>query len=1433
MSSKAAPLPDWVKGGGAKPPPPTGTNRDGTAQLFPPRYKTPLNILYERIQKMPGWLKPEVEPIHRKDGYTCAVTLRKENKQEKSNPFTVRMEPKEPGARLTCESSLHAKHWGATYALFRLFNHLGLHRVLPPGPREYWLQLEEVKAQSMEHDNWKWAADPFDAIIKRDAEREAREKERAAREAAKNDPSKRPMSKVWQRAMEVRMAPELRELVESTIRARMSDVSNTLTEEMRSDSHAQVDSSALERELTALGVRPGYVRRIVSWLQEARSMYASSAAMQQLQQAHPLLASILALPDKEAAVEYLVLYTPEQDLPPKLRPTAASESFVTSAASGGGSDALVDRWTVDKFTRCAGFPRENVERVIRDVRAAGLHASQSERDGAVLDMLLHALLGEQVQVHAPPAYDETVAQKRSDERMMLAACLGDEALRPVPERDAIDKSDFDVDLGTYGGDQVYLRVSMHPASSYMVQGKAWPSMYVTSPSLPTFLRLALTRHALRCLRGDREDMREALDMCEGGVLFLVCEELKDRLPTYVHDPPPLDEVMESLVLQAPRTVARVTRPMPSTAPRRALPSGGAAPRKARKLARDERLDASLSEAHTTWRASLKYTESVGCVRESLPAYAARSTILETLQKHRVVLIAGETGCGKTTQVPQFLLDDAIERGCGSLCSLVVTQPRRVSAMGVAARVAAERGESLDVSQVPDAAQVGYAIRGERRAGKQCRLLFTTTGVLLRRLATGTDPDLQSVSHVIVDEVHERSTDSDFLLLLLRDILARNPSLHIVLMSATIQAETFTSYFDGAPYLHIPGRTFPVQEHYLEDIVHLSSYRSPMSLPKEDERIDKLFDASRLSEADVPTVRALCASQRTDYDLLSQAVALAAQRAEKVDFTGSLTSRAAILVFCPGVGEIRQAMDAIDALRLDGAVLLPLHANLAAHEQRRVFQRVQKHERKIIVATNVAETSITIPEVCFVVDTGRVREAQYDAQAGVSRLLEQWASRAACKQRAGRAGRTMPGECFRLYTRYVEAHLQKPQSVPEIQRTPLEGVMLQVKAIQPHGDIKAFLQKAIDPPPLEALDAAHRHLVITGAVHRDGGYAATLTPLGRHLAQLPLEVRQAKLLVLSCLFGCVEPVLHMVSLLSCRSIVAGSAQRDADKARARAAYLWGQSDLLSDAHIFATWLAMRAERRPMKDVRAFCESLGLSMQALQDVDMTRMTLLRQLDEVGLLDRDYIAAYRRQGPMWPRASPLGMDAHSHHVNVLRALLVASLWPSLARVDQPTAKYNASTSGAVLKEAHAKELHYIDEQEGRVFLHPSSMLFHATKFKSNYVAVFAKSASGVAGQARTYLRDVTEAPLYALLLFGGPLYVDHEVGGMTISTGTEASPDAWVRVRANTRIGVLCRQLRQLLDRVLADGVQDPHALLSAQNQVVVDAMIALLAHDGLTG
>lgn len=202
------------------------------------------------------------------------------------------------------------------------------------------------------------------------------------------------------------------------------------------------------------------------------------------------------------------------------------------------------------------------------------------------------------------------------------------------------------------------------------------------------------------------------------------------------------------------------------------------------------------------------------------------------------------------------------------------------------------------------------------------------------------------------------------------------------------------------------------------------------------------------------------------------------------------------------------MDAIAAQHIDGAVILPLHANLAPSEQRRVFQSVGRNERKIVVSTNVAETSITIPEICYVVDTGRVREAQYDAQASITRLQETWASRAACKQRAGRAGRTMAGECFKLYSHGIEEHVQRPQSIPEMQRTPLEGVVLQVKSIQPDGDVKTFLERAIDPPPMEALAATHQKLVLSGAIEAQKGYSARLTPLGRHLVRCITDAVQS-------------------------------------------------------------------------------------------------------------------------------------------------------------------------------------------------------------------------------------------------------------------------------------------------------------------------------------
>lgn len=241
-------------------------------------------------------------------------------------------------------------------------------------------------------------------------------------------------------------------------------------------------------------------------------------------------------------------------------------------------------------------------------------------------------------------------------------------------------------------------------------------------------------------------------------------------------------------------------------------------------------------------------------------------------------------------------------------------------------------------------------------------------------------------------------------------------------------------------------------------------------------------------------------------------------------------------------------------------------------------------------------------------------------------------------------------------------------------------------------------------------------------------------------------------------------------------------------------------------------------------------LGLVPGGLQDVDMTRAMLLRSLEEQGWVDVSYVDAVRADGAAWPaRPGCHALDAASTNINLLRALIVASLWPSVVRVDMPTAKFNASASGAVLKDAEAREVHYVDEHDGRVFLPPGSQLFSVNRFKSNYIAVCAKS--GNASTGRTYLRDATEAPLYALLLFGGPLYVDHVNGGLTIATDGVAGPDAWIKLRASARIGALCRQLRQLLARTLEAGVQDRSALYTRDNQAVLQAMVALVTQDGL--
>ena len=390
-------------------------------------------------------------------------------------------------------------------------------------------------------------------------------------------------------------------------------------------------------------------------------------------------------------------------------------------------------------------------------------------------------------------------------------------------------------------------------------------------------------------------------------------------------------------------------------------------------------------------------------RSKLPAYKMRDQLLSAIRQNQVTVISGDTGCGKTTQVPQLVLDDLIMNNRGAEANIIVTQPRRISAIGASERIAAERCEKIGQT-------VGYSIRLESKKSNKTRLLLCTTGVLLRRLQC--DPDLASVSHVFVDEVHERDLNTDFLLIILKNLLQRRKSLKLILMSATLNADRFSAYFGDCPTVSIPGRAQPVKEYRLEDALqmtgHVITQRSDCAKKGSQKAKDESLSKSELKRLypkfDQNVIDSLFAVDETitNYELL----------AELLQFICTNLEDGAILVFLSGMKEITTAIEALLKIPYfqdsSNVVIHPLHSSLSSAEQTAIFQRPPNGKRKIVISTNIAETSITIDDVVFVVDTGRVKENRYDDLNQMPTLTECWASKASAKQRRGRAGRVKPG-----------------------------------------------------------------------------------------------------------------------------------------------------------------------------------------------------------------------------------------------------------------------------------------------------------------------------------------------------------------------------------------------------------------------------------------
>ena len=461
--------------------------------------------------------------------------------------------------------------------------------------------------------------------------------------------------------------------------------------------------------------------------------------------------------------------------------------------------------------------------------------------------------------------------------------------------------------------------------------------------------------------------------------------------------------------------------------------------------------------------------------EDLPVSGRRDDILEALRGHQVVVVAGATGSGKTTQLPKMLLELGKRR-------VAHTQPRRIAARAVAERVAEELGTELG-------GLVGYRVRFTDQASRDSRLIVMTDGILLNEIHR--DPDLRRYDAIVIDEAHERSLTVDFLLGYLRRLLPRRPDLTVVVTSATIDPESFARHFETnagpAPVIEVSGRTYPVEIRY-----------RPL-----------VPDAPATGEAAADDDRA----RDTVTGVLDALVELAAEPPGDV------------LVFLSGEGEIRDVLDAVEGAGLPGTEVLPLYGRLSAAEQHRVFETSRRPgiRRRVILATNVAETSLTVPGIRYVVDEGTARISRWSARSKVQRLPIEPISQASAAQRAGRSGRVAPGVAIRLYS--ATDFAKRPEfTEPEILRTDLAAVLLQM-AVLGLGDIADF--PFIDPPDRRGVRDGLALLAELGALDRDG----EVTRLGRDLARLPLDPRLGRMLLAARELDVVEAVVPIVAGLS--------------------------------------------------------------------------------------------------------------------------------------------------------------------------------------------------------------------------------------------------------------------------------------------------------------
>lgn len=557
------------------------------------------------------------------------------------------------------------------------------------------------------------------------------------------------------------------------------------------------------------------------------------------------------------------------------------------------------------------------------------------------------------------------------------------------------------------------------------------------------------------------------------------------------------------------------------------------------------------------------------MRRNLPIWGCKRQIIEIISKNQTTILIGETGCGKSTQVPQFLVDSEELNGC----SIAVTQPRRVSAISLADRVAYERN-------CKTGSYVGYSVRFDTKASSKTNIKYVTDGMLLREILA--DPELKQYNVVILDEIHERTVQTDLLIGLLRDIQAKR-DLKLVLMSATLSCQLFVDFFGEPPIIHVRGRTYPVSIFYTDE-------------PVKDYQEATINTVVQLNED-------LYAGEVEEFEEMSKKKKETQKKEQEGEFVPT-KPMGDFLVFLTGQDEIEQVKEALVKIQTTPQMqVLPLYAALPLTEQQQIFKDYPD-KRKVILSTNIAETSLTISGIKYVIDCGLVKMKSFNPVTGIEVLGVTPVAKAQAVQRAGRAGRQCAGSCYRLYTEDSFFEL-KDSPVAEIRRADLSSVVLQLFALGIKNPMTfGFLER----PPTQMIQSSIKQLWELGALDANG----ELSEDGRKMAMFPLSPRMTKILLLASESGCGASAITLLAMMSCENLFSGNGGYKKNGSSTRySAFIDEAGDHLSLLKIYNAYIAV-----PDAKKSDWCWDHFLQYRALQYAVNVRSQLEETAKELNI-------------------------------------------------------------------------------------------------------------------------------------------------------------------------------------------------------------------------